>query len=139
MTRPLAALLLLALATTAPAFALPLSVGVSSQLQLGWQASSRTGVRLTLFEDQGSSGINIAPADGSGVFAIYGTPFNPDATQETFDYRSTLRDTTTLSETRATSFSVLASQTTTRQATNPAPLGFFERGPSVFEQSSRQP
>lgn len=133
------ALALLLPLLAAPASAIPLSVGVSSQVQVGWQASTRTAVRLTRVQDRGTGGIGIRPLDGSDSFAIYGTPFEPQPGADTFEYLSTLRDTNTVSETSTSTFSVVASQTTTRQTTNPAPLGFFQTGPSVFEQSTTFP
>lgn len=124
--------LLAALAPTPSSLALPLSVGVSSQIQVGWQTSNRVAERLTRLEDQGTAGRNIRPTDGSASFALYGTAFEPALGQESFDYRATLRDTTTITETRSSSFSVLGVQSTSVQTTNPAPLGYEASGNSVF-------
>jgi len=118
----------------AAATALPLSVGMSSQIQVGWQASERATLRLTRQHDLGTLGEHIQPLDGSGTFALYGTPFAADPSQESFDYGSTNRVTSTVSGSRTATFSVLGTVSTTGQATSPAPLGFFANGNSVFQQ-----
>lgn len=115
----------------APAAAIPLSVGASHQIQVGWQSFQRSGTRLTRIQESGTSGENIRP--NGGVFALYGTPFTPDPLQESFDYSSINRDTSTVRESRSSGFSVLGSASTTRQTTNPAPLGFFS-GNSIFQR-----
>jgi type II secretory pathway pseudopilin PulG len=115
--------------------ALPLSVGMSSQIQVGWQSTQRTATRLNRQRELGTFGEHIRPLDGSGVFAINGTPFGVDPGQESFDYGSTDRDTTTVSISQSTTFSVLGAYTSTGQATSPEPLGFFTSGNSVFQQS----
>lgn len=137
-TRPaLLRLLLAAALLPLPAAALPISIGATSQLQLGWQVTSGTAMRLTRLGTQGTSGRFIQPTDGSGTFAVYGTRFEPLPGQETFDYGSTLSDTTSVNETRSSGFSVIAGQTTTRQITTPEPLGYFGSGNSVFGAFSR--
>lgn len=115
--------------------ALPLSVGMSSQIQVGWQSSQRIALRLTRQRELGTLGEHIRPLDGSGVFAINGTPFGVDPNQESFDYGSTDRDTSTVSVSQSATFSVLAVTSSTGQATSPEPLGFFASGNSVFQQS----
>lgn len=130
-------LLLAAALLPLSAAALPISIGASSQVQLGWQANSSTAVRLTRLGTQGTSGRFIQPADGSGTFAVYGTRFEPVPGQETFDYGSTLGDTTSIGDTRSSGFSVIAGQSTTLQITTPEPLGYFGRGNSVFGAFSR--
>lgn len=137
MSRQSALLLALAAGPLLPegAAALPLSVGMSSQIQVGWQASERTAIRLTRRHDLGTLGEHIQPLDGSGTFALYGTPFAADPSQESFDYGSTNRDTSTVSVSRTATFSVLGTVSTTGQATSPEPLGFFATGNSVFQQA----
>lgn len=115
--------------------AIPLSVGMSNQIQVGWQSSERTAIRLTRLRELGTLGENIRPLDGSGTFALYGTAFAADPGQESFDYGSTNRDTTTISVTRSNTFSVLATYSGTGQATSPEPLGFFANGNSVFQNT----
>jgi hypothetical protein len=115
--------------------ALPLSVGMSSQIQVGWQSSQRTATRLNRQRELGTFGEHIRPLDGSGIFAINGTPFGIDPGQESFDYGSTDRDTSTVSISQSTTFSVLGAYSSTGQATSPEPLGFFASGNSVFQQS----
>lgn len=123
--------LLSALSPPDPAAAIPLSVGASHQMQVGWQSFQRIGTRLTRIQESGTSGENIRP--NGGVFALYGTPFTPDPLQESFDYSSINRDTSTVRESRSSGISVFGSTSTTRQTTNPAPLGFFS-GNSIFQQ-----
>jgi hypothetical protein len=123
--------LLSALILPDPAAAIPLSVGASHQIQVGWQSFQGIGTRLTRIQESGTSGENIRP--NGGVFALYGTPFTPDPRQESFDYSSINRDTSTVRESRSSGFSVLGTSTTTLQTTNPEPLGFFS-GNSTFQQ-----
>jgi hypothetical protein len=116
--------------------ALPLSVGISNQIQVGWQASERNAIRQIRQRELGTLGEHILPLDGSRTIALYGTPFIADPGQESFDYGSTNRDITTVSTSRTTSFSVLGTYSGTGQATSPEPLGYFANGNSVFQQSN---
>lgn len=137
MRRPLALHASLAAWLFLPAAvaAMPLSVGMSNQMQVGWQSTERTAIRLTRSRELSTLGENILPQGGSGTFAPYGTPFAADPGQESFDYGSTNRDTTTVSVTHATTFSVLGTYSGTGQVTSPEPLGFFANGNSVFQQT----
>lgn len=115
--------------------ALPLSVGMSSQIQVGWQSAQRTAIRLTRQRERGTLGEHIRPLDGSGIFALNGTQFGVDPGQESFDYGSTDRDTSTISVSQSATFSVLGAYSGTGQATSPEPLGFFASGNSVFQEN----
>lgn len=119
-----------------PAAAIPLSVGASSEMQVGWQLQQRETLRTSRLQQQGTSGEFIRPSDGGNSFLLYGTPFEPVPGQESFDHGSILRDTTTVSESRSSTFSVLGVTSTTRQTTNPPPLG-FDNGNGVYSFFSR--
>lgn len=109
----------------------PLSVGVSNQVQLGWVRTSQSATRVTRLVEQGTAGENIQP-DGSTSFSIVGTPFVPAVAGQPFEYRSTLRDTTTVSDLQAESLTIYGTQTTTANTTNGSSLGYFDQGNSAF-------
>jgi hypothetical protein len=116
----------------AAAAAIPLSVGMSSQVQMGWQSSLRQANRLQRVQEIGTGGQHIRPIDGSGSFALTGTLFEADPSQETFDYTATNRDISIITNSSTSSFSVLSTTTTTGQVSSPEPLGFFSTGSRAF-------
>lgn len=115
-----------------PAIAGPLSIGVSHQQQVGWVNSSRSATRLTRILEEGTAGQNIKPADGGSTFAIYGTGFVQDDLNNSFDYRSTLRDTSTVSETQSQTLTIYATQSNTYNTVNTPALGYLRQGNSAF-------
>ena len=110
----------------------PLSVGVSHQMQMGLVRSSRSATRLTRILEEGTAGQNIKPADGGTTFSIYGTGFVQADPNESFDYRSTLRDTSTISGTQSKTLTIYATQSNTYNTVNTPALGYFLQGNSAF-------
>lgn len=110
----------------------PLSVGVSHQMQLGWVRSSRSASHLTRILEEGTAGQNIRPAAGGTSFSVYGTGFVQADPNKSFDYRSTLRDTSTVSDTQSETLTIYATQSNTYNTINTPALGYFQQGNSAF-------
>lgn len=110
----------------------PLQIGVSHQVQVGWVQSSQSGTRLTRLLEQGAAGQNIKPASADGTFQLTGSPFQQDNPDNSFDYRSILRDTTTVSDVQSESLSVYATQSNTYNTINTPALGYFQEGNAVM-------
>jgi hypothetical protein len=110
----------------------PLSIGVSNQQQTGWVVSSRSASRLTRILEEGTAGRNIKPADGGRSFSLYGTSFVQDNPSDSFDYRSIVRDTSTVSDTQTETLTIYATQTNTYNTVNTPALGYFQQGNSAF-------
>lgn len=115
-----------------PAVAGPLSVGVSHQQQVGWVRASRSATRFTRLLEEGTAGQNIRPADGGNTFGVYGTGFVQDDLNNSFDYRSTLRDTSTISDTQGETLTIYATHSNTYNTVNTPALGYFQQGNSAF-------
>jgi LmbE family N-acetylglucosaminyl deacetylase len=126
------AMITAAAATTAAAKAGPLSIGASHQMQVGWVRTSQSATRLTRLLEEGTAGQNIQPASGDGNFQTYGANFIVSDPNNSFDYRSTLRDTTTVSDVQAETITIYATQSNTYNSLNTAPLGYFQQGNSAF-------
>jgi hypothetical protein len=110
----------------------PLSVGVSHQVQMGWVHSSRSASRLTRILEEGTAGQNIKPVGDGDTFAVYGSGFVQNDPNESFDYRSTLRDTSTISDTQSETLTIYATQSNTYNTVNTSALGYFQQGNSAF-------
>lgn len=108
----------------------PVSVGASHQVQLGWVQSSQSVTRFTQILEQGTSGRNIRPQSASGSFQFTGSSFQPDDPNESFEYRSIQRGTSTVSDVQADTLSVYATQSNTFNTLNTPPLGYFQQGNS---------
>lgn len=119
-------------ASSLPLQAGPLSVGVSHQMQMGWVRSSRSASRLTRILEEGTAGQNIKPADDGTTFSVYGTGFVQDDPNDSFDYRSTLRDTSTISDTQSETLTIYATQSNTYNTVNTPALGYFQQGNSAL-------
>lgn len=124
-------LLGVATAVPPPTPAGPLSIGVSNQVQLGWVRTSQSATNVTRLVEQGTAGENIKPVSGS-TFSVVGTGFEPADLDQSFDYRSTLRDTTTVTDRQAETLSVYGTQSNTFNSTNSSALGYFQQGNSAF-------
>jgi hypothetical protein len=110
----------------------PISVGVSHQVQVGWVQSSQSGTRLTRVLEQGTAGRNIRPDSANGRFQLTGSPFQPDDPNDSFEYRSILRDTTTVSDVQSGTLTIYATQSNTYNILNTPALGSFQQGNAAF-------
>jgi LmbE family N-acetylglucosaminyl deacetylase len=90
--------------------------------------STQTATRLTRLLEDGTAGQNIRPDTANGTFRLYGTPFQPDDPQDSFDYRSILRDTSTVSDVQNETLTIYATQTNTYNTVNTPALGYFQQG-----------
>ncbi len=110
-----------------------ISVGTSSQINFGWAGITNTTTRHTRVTQQGTSGENIAPTDGSGNFGLYGTSFTITDKQNSFDYASTLKSDNIVSDLQENTFSVYGSYSgTSTRSTSPS-LGWYESGNVTFQ------
>ena len=109
----------------------PLSIGMSNQVQVGWMRTSQSATWVTRLLEQGTAGENIRP-DGSTSFSVVGTPFVPANPGASFEYRSSLRDTTTVTDRQSESLTIYGTQSNTYNTTNTAALGYFQQGNSAF-------
>lgn len=108
------------------------SVGSSSNMQVGWSYSNKSVTRHTRIFQQGTSGENISPVSGSKHFKHYGTIFGVANPDEPFDYASTLRIDDNLSDLQEDTFSIFGVHNGTSTRTTKPSLGWFERGNQTF-------
>ena len=109
-----------------------ISVGSSSNTQVGWSYSSKSVTRHTRIFQQGTSGENISPVSGSKDFKLYGTTFGVANLDDPFDYASTLRIDDNVSDLQEDTFSTFGVHNGTSTRTTKPSLGWFEVGNSTF-------
>ena len=109
-----------------------MSVGTSSQLQIGWSAYNKSTNRFTNVNQRGTSGENIIPENGTGKFNIYGTKFKINDKNQSFDYSSIATDSHTVTDIQQDNFSVFSNYSgMSTRVTRPS-LGWFDKGNSRF-------
>jgi hypothetical protein len=109
-----------------------LSIGSSSNMQVGWTSSTKSVTRHTRIFQQGTSGENITPVSGLKRFKHYGTRFAIADPAESFDYASTLRLDDNISDLQEDTFSIFGVHNGTATRTSSPSLGWFESGNSTF-------
>ena len=111
-----------------------MSVGASSQLQIGWSAYNKSTNRYTKVNQRGTSGENIVPKSSDGKFKIYGSEFQINNQNNSFDYSSKANDTLTVTDIQENNFSVFGSYSgMSTRSTRPS-LGWFDQGNSRFSR-----
>ena len=108
-----------------------MSVGSTSQMQIGWSAYNKSVNRYTNINQRGTSGENIIPEEGTS-FQIYGTKFKVNDKGQSFDYSSTANDNLTVTDIQEDNFSVFGSYTGTSTRSTKPSLGWFGKGNSRF-------
>ena len=109
-----------------------ISVGTSSNTQIGWSLSKNSLTRQSRIYQKGTSGLNIRPSDKSNRFKIYGTSFKVSSPKDSFDYASTLKSDDIISDSKQESFSVYGVHSGTSTRTSSPSLGWFGSGNSSF-------
>ena len=111
-----------------------MSVGTSSQIQIGWSAYNKSTNRYTKVNQRGTSGENIIPESSDRKFKIYGSKFKINNQDNSFDYSSKANDTLTVTDIQQDNFSVFSNYSgTSTRSTRPS-LGWFDKGNSRFSR-----
>ena len=111
-----------------------MSVGASSQMQIGWSGYNKSVNRYTNINQRGTSGENILPESGENRFQIYGTKFKVNDESKSFDYASTANDNLTVTDVQENNFSVVGNYNGTPTRSTKPSLGWFDQGNSRFSR-----
>ena len=110
-----------------------ISVGTSSQTQIGWSAYSNSTNRFTRVYQLGTSGENVVPRR-HGKFNIYGTKFKVDNKNASFDYSSIANEDVIVTDTQQNNFSVFGSNSLMSTRSTKPSLGWFDKGNSSLSR-----
>ena len=110
-----------------------MSIGTTSQMQIGWSASNKSTNRFTNVNQRGTSGENIVPTSGD-KFQIYGSQFKINDKTQSFSYSSIANDSYTVTDIQQDNFSVFSNYSGTSTRTTRPSLGSFDKGNSRFSQ-----
>ena len=111
-----------------------MSVGTSSQMQIGWSAYNKSANRFTNVNQRGTSGENVVPENTTGKFKIYGSKFKVNDKTQSFDYSSIANDTYTVTDIQQDNFSVFSNYSgMSTRVTRPS-LGWFDKGNAGFSR-----
>ena len=111
-----------------------ISVGTSSQSQIGWSAYTKSSNRLTRVYQLGTSGENIVPIRSNGKFNIYGAEFKVNDQNNSFDYSSIANDNHSVTDSQQNSFSVFSSYNGMSLRSTKPSLGWFGKGNSSLSR-----
>ena len=111
-----------------------MSIGTSSQMQIGWSAYNKSTNRYTRVNQRGTSGENIVPKSSNGKFKIYGSEFKVNDETNAFDYSSIANDNHTVTDIQQDNLSVFGSYNGTSTRTTKPSLGWFGSGNSSLSR-----
>ena len=104
-----------------------MSVGTSSQIQIGWSGYNKSVNRYTNINQRGTSGENITPSDNTDRFMIYGSEFKVNNKDLSFDYSSIANDNITVTDLQQNNFSVFGNYSGTSTRSTRPPRDWFGR------------
>lgn len=111
-----------------------ISVGTSSQMQIGWSGYNRSTNRYTNVVQRGTSGENITPEKSDSKFHIYGSTFKVKDKTLPFDYSSIANNNRVVTDIQEDNFSVFGSYSGISTRSTKPSLGWFGKGNSIFSR-----
>ena len=107
-------------------------------MQIGWSAYNKSVNRYTNINQRGTSGENIVPSDGTNKFQIYGSKFQINDKNQSFDYSSIANDNLTITDIQQDNFSVFGNYSGTSTRSTKPSLGWFDKGNALLKINEQQ-